>query len=249
MGASASEAFARESHDPALVERARGVWAERVHTEHRSAQALARYVHELLAVDAPRPEIEAALDMVRDELRHVALCEDVVRALGGQPGRPTPLDLPAPEAFRRAPAAQRAMGTAISMLVVNETLSVGYLDDLARRAGDGVCGHVVRAILGDEAGHGAGDVPLVERTLAACSPAERAEWAAFTEACVRPHLRRAEDALAGVPPAERVLEDEPAHAALGLFTPRRQALVLARTWRETLRPRLVALGLWAAAVP
>ncbi len=249
MAAIAVEGFARETHDAARVERARAVWAERVVTEYRSAQALSRYAQELLAVDAPRAEVEEAIDMVRDELRHVALCEAVVRAMGGAPGRPTPLDLPVPEAFRRAPAAQRAMGTAISMLVVNETLSVGYLDDLAGRAGDGVCGQVVRAILGDEAEHGAGDVPLVGRTLAACTPAERAEWVAFTEACVRPHLRRAEDALAGVPPAERVLEDEPAHAALGLFTPRRQALVLARTWRETLRPRLVALGLWAPAAP
>src|SRR5687768_18251197 len=111
----------------ALVAEARSEWLERFRSEFRSIQIMARFVTEIVGAGDPMQVYAGAVELVSDEVRHAELCAAMCRALGGSPKLPDPVALRDPEPFLKAPMAERALATAISMLGVNETLSVGYI--------------------------------------------------------------------------------------------------------------------------
>ena len=64
--------------------RVRTEWANRVRAEYGSAALTARVVHGLIATGQPRPMIDTALRIVRDELDHAEISHRTFVALGGE---------------------------------------------------------------------------------------------------------------------------------------------------------------------
>lgn len=223
-------------HDPALLERARKVWQGRLQSEFRSLQIVTRFLTELTEAGEAVEIYAGAVDLIVDEARHVGLCRDLCRALGGPSALPDPPALADPPEFLAAPMVQRALGTAITMLLVNETISVAYLTDLAERCTDPVVGAVLRATVADEADHDAFGFEYVRLALSRFAPSTLPDWRALARRALAPHHRWAEGITAR-------WRDEPALVALGLFSPERQAAVFRRVWTEVLGPRLTALQL------
>lgn len=229
--------------DPALVEEARATWRERAETEWRSLQIMGRFLAEISAVGEPLEICGEVVEMIDDELRHARLCARLCEALGGDPPEaPDPAESPA---FVAAPPEQRVAATAISMLAVNETLSVGYLRDLHGRCTQPQVRAVLDAIVADEAGHDAAGWAYAKRALARFPEDAMPEWQAFARAAVQPYRTWADAVLADIDPARRSLDawSDTERAQLGLFSPQRQALVFEETWRTEVAPRLLALRL------
>lgn len=229
-------AFDATAHDAALLERARKVWRGRLHSEFRSLQIVNRFLAEVTGAGDPVEIYAGAVDLIVDEARHVGLCRDLCRAMGTSDALPDPPGLDDPPEFLAAPMVQRALGTAITMLLVNETISVAYLTDLAARCTDPVIGAVLRATVEDEEGHEAFGFEYVKRALNRFAPSTLPDWQALTRKALAPHHRWAE----AIDPEWR---DEPELVALGLFSPQRQAAVFRQVWAEVLGPRLATLQL------
>jgi hypothetical protein len=185
------------------------------------------------------------VELISDELRHVTLCAGVLQALGATARLPEPLELQQPSAFLDMPAAARALAIAIAQLVVNETLSVAYIEDLHARCEQPAIAAVLRATLSDEAGHDAFGVEYVQRALAERPQAELWRWRKLADDALGPQREAAQRVLRELGAAERDLRAWPdeQEVALGLFTPQRQALVFQQAYDERLAPRLALLGL------
>jgi hypothetical protein len=235
---------------PALLRvEAHAVWQERFQSELRSVQIMTRFLTEVVGAGDPIDVHACAADLVADEIRHVALCFHVCRALGAPPALPEPMRLGEPPTYLAAPMAERALATALSMLVVNETLSIGFIADLRPRCRSSL-GPVLDAILADEEQHGPFGWLYVENALGRFPAATLPDWRHLIERTLAPHLARAEEILARVAPERQALEAWPDDelAPLGLFSVERQALVLRRTVAVELRPRLEQMGLWGGKV-
>jgi hypothetical protein len=232
-------------HAPALLEEARRTWKERVQTELRSLQIMTRFLSDSLAAGDPLEVYAGAVDLVRDELAHVTLCAELVRAMGADTELPEPLEVKQPDDFSNMPPQGRALATAIGMLCVNETLSVAFIEDLAARCETPVIADVLAATLADESSHDAYGWEYVRASLARFPEDTRPAWRRVAAEALEPHRRMAGRILSEIPAEKRTLEawDEPERAALGLFGPQRQALVFERCLEGVLAPRLREVGL------
>lgn len=230
------DTFDPMAYAPALLDRARRVWRQRLHSEFRSLQVVTRFLTELTAAGEAVEVYAGAVDLITDEARHVGLCRDLCRAIGASDALPDSPALADAPLFLEAPMVQRALGTAISMLVVNETLSVAYLTDLAKRCTDPVIGAVLRATVEDEEGHDAFGLEYVRLAIGRFAPSTLSDWQSLTRRALEPHHQWAETKVAA-------WRDEPELAALGLFSGERQAAVFRKTWAEVLGPRLAELQL------
>jgi len=237
-----------ERYPSELVAQARRVWQQRLVTEHRSIQIMTRFLAEVVGAGDPLDVYAAALDLVEDEIHHTALCAALVEALGARPVLPDAVALRDPEEFTSAPMPQRALTTAIQMLAANETLSVAFIEDLRARCDNPAVERVLGATVADEEGHQAFGWTYVEKSLARFPASTMPSWQRLADQALAPHRDTAERILAEVPPAARRLDahPEPELAALGLFSPIRQALVFRRCYEDDLRPKLAALGLLGA---
>lgn len=229
---------------PELVRQARAVWADRVRTEYQSIQLVARFATEALAAGEPMDVARRIAEAMEEEVRHTELCRAMCAALGGRVPAPAEVAAPLPD-LREVPLDERVLASAISLFLVAEAFSVGYLRDLHERASHPVTRAVLGAITGDEAGHESFGVELCARKLRDLPEAKRAGWRAFTARIVKAHLDRAERSLASVPEPDRRLDrwPEPERATLGLLGEVRLSLLCQRTHRERLAPALAALGL------
>ncbi|AKT42706.1 uncharacterized protein CMC5_069330 [Chondromyces crocatus] len=229
---------------PVLVEQARLVWADRVRTEYQSIQIVGRFLIEALAAGEPLSVTRQVAETIDEEISHAELCGRMCAALGGRV--PEPREVAAPlDDLHEVPVEERVMASAISLFLIAETFSVGYLRDLEERASHPVTKVVLQAIVGDEAEHEAFGPELLERKLRGLPEGKRAAWRAFAGRLVRAHLERAEKVLSRVPESERVLSrwPESERATLGLLGEVRLALLCQQTYRERLSPTLVRLGL------
>ena len=239
-------AFDAAAHPRALVAEAQAVWLDRVHTEYRSIQIMAAFLNDVLAAGDPLDVYAGALDLVADEVRHVASCAALCSRLGVVPTLPEPVARPAlAAALAQAPPAERALVTGIDMLLVSEAISVGFITDLAGRCTTPAVAHVLQGTLDDEVGHEGFGVAYVRASLRRFPASSRAGWLKRVTLTLAPHRQRVAGVLASVPAARRDLAawPEPERAALGLYSPVRQALVYRQTEAQ-LRARLAPLDLW-----
>lgn len=230
---------------PHLLERVRATWHQRFTTEFRSVQIMNRFLAELLAAGDPLEVYAGAVDLIADETRHMALCAELVTALGGRVTLPEPPVITEPPAFAKAPAVERALATAISMLAVNETLSVAFIRDLQARCDHPIIKRVLDATVSDEEHHESFGWTYIERSLGRFPIASLPTWRAIARDALAPLAAASEPVLDRIPRAERDLSRFPDDelARWGLFSEERQALVFDRARRELLMPRLERLGL------
>ena len=232
-------------HDPALIERAQAVWLDRVRTEFRSVQIMTRFLSEVVGAGDPMDIYAGAAEAVTDEIRHTALCVGVCRALGVEPRFPDPVKHIMPPEFLNASMGERALNTAISMLLISETFSVGFITDLQVRCEHPVIRTVLDTTIADEDDHATYGVEYVRASLKRFPASTRPQWRKLAQEVVHRYRSKSDEVLADVPDARRdlALWPEPDLVALGLHGPVRQALVMEKTWRETLAPQLMALEL------
>lgn len=233
-----------ESFDRQILNEARLVWADRVRTEYQSIQITARFLTEALAAAEPLDVIRAATEAVEEETRHTELCRSMCEALGGAPPALASVAQPIADLGSMTPR-ERVIASAVSLFLVAEAFSVGYILDLEARADHPVTKAVLQSIASDEEGHEAFGPALLERHLASVSSQERATWAVFAKRLVQPFLDRAEKCLAAIPEEQRTLDHwaEPDRAKLGVLGEVRIALLTQKTFRDTLQPAMVKLGL------
>lgn len=228
-----------------LLAEARAAWRQRTVTEYRSSQIFARFLTEVLAAGDDHTVHERVLEMVKEELEHVQLCETVCRHLGVDAPMPSPESLKEPAQFSSAPAQERALHTAITMLLINETLSVGFIEDLHARCTNPPIQRVLAATLGDEAQHERFGFEYVQRALRRYSESARRDFRHLVALTLQGHLAQAEQVLSRVPANKQTLEAWPDYerVKLGLFSPERQALVFQKTLTTKLLPILAKLDL------
>lgn len=231
--------------DPAALARAQTIWGYRVQTEFRSIQVMARFLQEVLASGDPLEVFAGASDAVIDEVRHTALCVGVVEALGATALFPTPLAEDESPTFLALPMPQRALGTAVSMLAISETLSVALIEDLQKRATQATIRAVLDATLADEDAHRDFGWAYVAASLARFDADGRDFARAVAETTLAPHRVGIAAALDPLPMHQRTLAawPEPELAALGLLGPEREALVKQDALERVLMPRLRSLGI------
>ena len=233
--------FSKEDKDFAIA-----VWADRVQTEYRSIQVMTRFLGEVLGAGDPLDVYAGAVDAIADEVRHTALCAAVVTGLGGVPPLPDPVGEVENPGFLQLGMAERALGTAVSMLAVSETISTAFIEDLRTRPAHPVIRAVLDATVADEETHHAFGWAYVEASLARFDASGRDFARLVVETTLAPHEAHAQQALAAMAPAQRRLSAWPeTHLAwLGIASPERQALVYEQVKADVLRPQLERLGLW-----
>lgn len=128
------------------------VWSYRLQSEIEAAErfrALAPVLEEFGSSRAIIDMVEAAGD---DELRHVSLCEELVRHFGGTvtPSSPSPLRPIAPTELS---GADRVLYEVVALSCVTETLSTALLGELVAQARDSACKQAMHSILRDEVNH------------------------------------------------------------------------------------------------
>lgn len=223
---------------PGLLELARRTWLDRTHSELRSVKIMTRFLQEVAGANAPLDVLSWAADLVRDEVRHAALCRQACLALGVEPTFPKP-EPEDPAEYRAAPARDRATTTALSMLAINESISAAFIADLAKRCSTPGLSDVLRSTIEDEEGHGAVGWDFVAMSLSGYPRNTWSSWRHLVRTTLEPHLMHARRGLAEPSDTDR----DAAYAALGLLSARRQAEVFARAYEAEVRPRLSALDL------
>jgi hypothetical protein len=228
-----------------LLERARSTWRERALSEFRSIQIMIRFLTEVVGAGDPLDVYAGAVELVEDEIRHTQMCAAICAALGAPASLPEPVALADPPGFLAAPMPERALATAITMLGINETISAGYIADLAARCRNVHVKQVLDATIGDEDEHSELGWTYIADSLRRFLPSTMDDWRHLVRVTLQPHQTFAERSLVHVPPFRQRPEawNEPELADLGLFSPERQALVFRKTCRETLEPRLSRLDL------
>ncbi len=239
--------FASLAHgwSPERRQHAIAVWADRVQTEYRSIQVMTRFLTEVLGAGDPLEIYAGVVEAIGDEVRHTALCAGVVEGLGGEALLPDPVAEEENPGFLKLSMAERALGTAVSMLAVSETISTAFIEDLRSRCEQPVIKAVLDATIEDEEGHEAFGWGYVEASLQRFDASARDFARMVVEVTLRPHQERAQQAFSRMAPAERKLEawPEPELVELGISSPERQALVFERVFEAKLVPRLRRLGI------
>lgn len=229
----------------ALLEKARVTWQERARSEFRSIQILTRFLTEVVGAGDPLDVYALVTELIDDEIHHTELCAAVCERLGAPAFLPEPVTLNDSPGFLGSPMAERALATAISMLGINETISVGYIGDLAARCRNSAIKAVLDATIGDEQEHQELGWSYIRQALHRFPPSTSPDWRHLVAVTLQPHEAYAARTLQPVPANRHNLAawPEPELADLGLLSHERQALVFHKTWVDVLKPRLAELQL------
>ncbi len=240
------EALARHGLDKDRLNAVADAWSFRVQTEFRSIQVMTRFMTEVVAAGDPIEVYAGAAEALVDEIKHTALCVGVVESLGFTPFLPDPLVEKEAPGFLSLPMAQRALGTAVSMLAVSETLSVALIEDLRLRCRHPALSMVLGLTLADEDTHRDFGWAYIEASLRRFESDEAIGFArTVAEATLEPHVRGAMAVVAAMKPEDRNLErwNEPELVEWGLLSREREALIQLATIERVIMPRLTALGI------
>lgn len=137
--------------DPLAV--AASVWHARRRVELQAAARFARLARELERHGAHRDVVALAFGAADEEVRHAALCAELMAHFG----RPRVDDGPAPAVSRVAPAGMTArqalLYEVVALSCVTETLSTALLGELVACARDTIAKEAMHEILRDEVRH------------------------------------------------------------------------------------------------
>jgi len=232
--------------DENVLNRARAAWQERSRAEYRSMQVLLRFAGEVASSGDPLEFNACILEFAIDEIRQVELAEAICARLGIPATLPVPPPLVDPKPFLDAPPPERALHTAITTLLVGETLGAAFAEDLAQRCDEPAIKLVLEATIEERESREAFAMAFVKHALLRFHPDTMTSWRTLVARVIEPHRATAQKLALGLPEADRSLDrhEERDAARLGLFSQARQALLFAKVLDETLAPKLRELGLW-----
>lgn len=214
-------------------------WRQRMLHEHRSAQTFSNLLPLLVQAEAPLDFKTVVLRSALDELRHAALCGQVVDLLGGAPETTADLS-PEPVVFHEGlPPVEQALRNLLFVGCISETVAVGMLTEERDMAEEPFVKRVLTQLLADETLHarvGWAYLREIWPTLDAGARARTSDYAArslgYYEQCVIGAT------LPGVF-TDEVLEEA---RALGFSEPRNAKQVAWQAIDEVVVPELEALG-------
>ena len=138
-------------YDAETVERGRKAWLLRTMDEYRSMVGFSELTHIAAEMQAPIDVVACGSRVIRDEVRHVELCTQMMNNLGGLKG-----ESPQPNYVRTNAKHHlnvRAMQLAIGSCCIGETISVIMLAGVREGASDPVAHGELTQMLKDESFH------------------------------------------------------------------------------------------------
>jgi hypothetical protein len=236
------EAFDATRYDPRAVAEAREMWRERMRAEHESVPALTALVPQLIEAGATLDAQAVALRMAIDEIRHAAICGEVVRALGGD-GACEVGALPRLPAWPEVGPEERALRNVLFGHALVEMVNTANLVDILDTMSDPYLREATRRLLADEVQHATFGFDY----LTAWAPwlASHPEVVGALDRFLRRAFAELERARSGAGlPARELSPDE---IALGIADPARVTVVLHQTVEGAIVPALEGFGFDARA--
>ena len=206
--------FAPDSVSPALLARLTAGWRQLCEDERDSVIAATLVAADLARLGAPAAVLGAASRVIEDEIRHVAVCSDVLARLGAAAA-----DVPA--AARRKPdaggeAAVRVARTLFAGFAVGEPMSAACFAAARKRARVPLFHWAFTELLRDEIRHGAFGIAAGEWLVRDWRASDRASL--LWPACVA-EMESFERRLGGPVPADEAPRPaSPASSAVGLLS-------------------------------
>lgn len=224
---------------------ARESWLWRMAHEHHSAAVFSRLLPQLVEAEAALEYKTVALRMAMDELRHAALCGDVVRLLGGTPEIERELSTETLPEHAGATARERAMRNVLFVSCLSESIAAPLLAAERELASEPHVRTVLEQLAADETLHARFGWAFVRETWALASDAERAGMQRYLPLALGAIEARMHEAMTLELPADAALEDE--LAALGVTLGDRGRALMDEVVSTVVLPALEALGLDARA--
>ncbi len=128
-------------------------WRERMVHEHRSAQTFSNLLPLLVHAESSLDFKTVVLRSAMDELRHAALCGQVVSMLGGDPSAPADLRPEPPTLHANVSTAEQALRNLVFVGCISETVAVGLLTEERDMATEPFVRRVLTQLLADETLH------------------------------------------------------------------------------------------------
>lgn len=128
-------------------------WRQRMAHEHRSAQTFANLLPNLIEAEAPLDFKTVALRSAMDELRHAALCAQVVELLGGDPTLELGLGPEPPTVHGDLPPREQALRNLVFVGCISETIAVGLLTEERDLSEEPFVRRALTQLLADETLH------------------------------------------------------------------------------------------------
>lgn len=237
--------FTPASIEPHLLARARAAWRHRVIMEYRSIQHASRFLTEVVEAGDALDVHWSALELVGDEIFQAEACAAVCDALGVEPELPEPSALVKATEFTDAPAIERSLATAISVLAISESISTALIRDLAERCGRPPLKAVLEAIIRNAHRREEFGWSYVSAALERVPAHTLPDFRHLARRTLARYEEGAHRVLMDVPESEQELDahPEPELASLGLLSPTREALLYFRTRDRDVVPKLEALDL------
>ncbi|MEM9190519.1 MAG: ferritin-like domain-containing protein [Myxococcota bacterium] len=229
-------------HD-ATLKIAKRSWLERMRFEHMSAAVFSRLLPQLIEAGATVDVKTGVLRMSMDELRHSALCGDVVELLGGEPVIETRLTTaPLPEHSDCTPA-ERALRNVMFVGCMSETIAVSQLSEEFELASEPSIRAVIDQLMTDEVWH----AKLGWSYLAEVWPTLDRDQRARTEAYLPRAFSYLEEHMVG-PTRDVLFQDDLTDElnALGISAPQDSRDLFYDTVTAVTIPRLSEFGMNAS---
>ncbi len=132
--------------------RAAGVWKFRAQAEAIAAGRFQQIARDLRTTGAPQIVIELSEQAAKEEARHLDLCVELIKELGGNVAPPT---IPHLEVEPHLACQERGLLLqVVATCCINETISAAILGEMLRLARPGRVHDTVQEILRDEINHG-----------------------------------------------------------------------------------------------
>lgn len=229
---------------PDAVRLARDNWRERMVHEHASAAVFTQLVPQLMEAEAPL-EIKTVITRSgMDELRHAALCGQVVAYLGGKPEADADLRIdPLPEHPDCGPR-ERALRNVFFASCLSETVSMALLTEEREFVEDRRIDRVLRQLAGDESLHARVGWVYLSHCWEQMDDAARHKLQDYLPTALAYFEERMLEAMPlGDIPAD-ILEDA---RKLGFSESKQARSLLYDTIESVILPQLDAIGLQARA--
>jgi hypothetical protein len=141
------------TYDPRAIAMARENWRHRMRQEHHSGAVFSGMLPHMIAANSSIDLKMSALRCGLDELRHAALCAQVVELLGGRAEVAANLVVEPIAEHPGVPWREKVLRNLIFVGCISETVAVAVLTDEREHTREPAIARVLRQLAGDEALH------------------------------------------------------------------------------------------------